>query len=237
MNTQQAYLLHRRPYRETSAIARFWVKDVGLISAVVKGVHGLASVKKKENALRNAWLQPFQLLALEISGQGDLKQVYKFEPLDAPLLFTGDLLLAGQYINQLLIRSLTKYEVEPPLFLCYQQLLQNFDFQQQTASSKKIAIELRCFEKQLLYALGFALDWVHDAEGAEIKLGRGYSFTPGTGFELFGQIHGDILHAINGQHWSHPGALSVAREVIRQQLEWCFDQPLLVPSVGDRHEV
>ena len=60
-----AYVLHRARFRDTSSLVEFWVQNLGLLKAVVQGVHGPG----KTASLRNAWLQPFQLLSIDIHGQ------------------------------------------------------------------------------------------------------------------------------------------------------------------------
>ena len=82
---QDAYVMRRKPFRETSTLAQFWVREIGLIDAVVKGVHG----KSKTASLQNAWLQPFQCLSIQIRGRRSLKQVYKFEPVLPKVLLRG----------------------------------------------------------------------------------------------------------------------------------------------------
>ena len=225
--TDQAFILHRRPYRETSALVRFWCAQSGLITAVVKGVHGRQPDARL--AQRNAWLQPFQLLDITMRGQSELKQVYNFEPADPPNRLTGQSLLAGQYLNQMLVEVLSQYEADEQLFDQYRQLLSTMESQTNNFSNRALAVELRYFEQALLTAVGFGIDWTHDLADQPIQDNRGYSFNPGAGFELFGQIQGQLILGIANAQWQVPGALSLTRWVLRQQLEWCLNKP--VPSV------
>lgn len=61
-----AYVLHRRPYREASYIVDFFTLEEGRVSAVAKGVKNSKSDKK-------SLLQPFQHLRLQLSGKSELK--------------------------------------------------------------------------------------------------------------------------------------------------------------------
>ena len=156
---QEAFLLHRRAYGETSSIARFWVRDLGLISAVVKGVRG----KAPKAVLRNAWLQPFQPLSIQLRGRSDLKNVYQFEPSASNNVLTEECLFSGLYLNSLLLSVLEAYELEIVVFEYYEVLLQRLaeiccarncaehqKNRNQKALNHILAQDLRQFEMQLL---------------------------------------------------------------------------------------
>ncbi len=63
-----AYILHHRPYRDTSRILEVLTRDHGRLSLFARGVRGpkakLASI-----------LQPFQLLLVSWSGRGEAAQL------------------------------------------------------------------------------------------------------------------------------------------------------------------
>ena len=63
-----AFVLHRRPYRETSYIVDFFTLQEGKISAVAKGV-------KNSKSDRKSLLQPFQPLNVQLAGKSDLKNL------------------------------------------------------------------------------------------------------------------------------------------------------------------
>ena len=55
---ESSFILHSRPYRETSMLVDFWGRSVGRFSAVVKGVNIAKGVTKA----KSGWLgllQPF----------------------------------------------------------------------------------------------------------------------------------------------------------------------------------
>ena len=59
-----AYILHHRPYRDTSRILEVLTRDFGKLSLFARGVRG-------PKARFMAQLQPFQLLLLSWSGRGE----------------------------------------------------------------------------------------------------------------------------------------------------------------------
>lgn len=63
---EPAYVIHRRPWRETSLLVDLFTLNHGRLSVVARGASGSKSALK-------AQLQPFQPLLLDWVGRGDLK--------------------------------------------------------------------------------------------------------------------------------------------------------------------
>ena len=57
-NLQKAYVIHSRPYKETSLIVTFITEKKGKISAVAKGA-------KRKNSRLSGNLEPFQCLNID----------------------------------------------------------------------------------------------------------------------------------------------------------------------------
>jgi DNA repair protein RecO (recombination protein O) len=70
----------------------------------------------------------------------------------------GDALLAGFYINELLLRLTARGDANSEVYSCYSDCLAEL------ASGALIARALRLFELRLLSALGYALELEHDAQ-------------------------------------------------------------------------
>ncbi|NNC54146.1 MAG: DNA repair protein RecO, partial [Pseudomonadales bacterium] len=75
----RAFVLHQRPYRETSAIVDFISEQHGRLSAVCRGLRGQG---KAAMTLR-ANLQPFTELSLGFSGRAELKNLRSIDALQA----------------------------------------------------------------------------------------------------------------------------------------------------------
>src|SRR5579884_4247378 len=90
------YILHHRPYRDTSRILEVLTREHGRLSLFARGVRGpkakLASV-----------LQPFQLLLLSWNGRGDAAQLTGAESARAGPTLPPSCLMAAFYLNELLM--------------------------------------------------------------------------------------------------------------------------------------
>jgi len=153
---QTAYILHQRPFRDSSVILELFTKDHGRLAVMSRG--GSSSKSKSKSALR-----PFQLLSVCWSGKGELPFLSSAE-VTPPVgnILTGDALLSAVYVNELLMRLLHKHDVYEDVFFLYQQVL--------GCLSESGGIEncLRIFEKKLLQFLGFELNLTADADSGEI---------------------------------------------------------------------
>ena len=175
---ERCFLLHQRPYRETSVIAELLTEHEGRVSLVCKGVR---SAGKKASSLRST-LQPFALLNASWSGKTDLKSLRQAEVITpAPRLHQSQL-YAGLYLNELLFRLFHSGESHTNLFSRYQASISELA---SLDADDTIAIEvsLRRFEARLLATLGFELDFMQDAiTGQPITADGEYRFQTGYGF-------------------------------------------------------
>lgn len=147
---QPAYILHTRPYRDTSLIVDFLTLEFGRVSAVARGVR-----QRKGN--KRQLLSPFSRLLVSWQGRTDLKLLTSFESDHHYVQLHGNYLYSGFYLNELLVRLLPEMDSHNALFLDYEVSLR--------ALSNAEALEplLRRFEFHLLAELGYAVDFTHDA--------------------------------------------------------------------------
>ena len=104
-----AYILHHRPYRDTSRILDVISRDHGRLSLFARGARGpkakLASV-----------LQPFQLLLLSWSGRGEAAQLTGAEVADSQPPLPAASLMGCFYLNELLLKLTMRHDPQPSLF-------------------------------------------------------------------------------------------------------------------------
>ncbi|WP_110709165.1 DNA repair protein RecO [Salinicola sp. CR57] len=112
MTPQPAYLLHKRPYRETSALVDVITLEHGHVRAVAQGVQRAGSKSR-------AKLQPFAPLHLTWVGDSDLKRLRMMETTQSAVLLAGEGLLCGLYANELLMRALPVGLPTSDLFAIY----------------------------------------------------------------------------------------------------------------------
>lgn len=164
----RGFLLHSRPYRETSLIATFMTDTDGRIDLLVRSVRGKRNKKFQP-------ILPFCLYELAWVGRGELKQLQFFETLDSAVELSGSSLFCGFYLNELLYRLLPQHEAEHQLLHAYSLALQQLN------NIDNIEPVLREFELTLLDVLGYGLDLLKDQFGASLELGCHYSFVPEVG--------------------------------------------------------
>jgi DNA repair protein RecO (recombination protein O) len=141
---QPAFILHRRPYRNTSLLLDALSRDHGRIALVARGATAPRSRLK-------GVLQPFTPLLLSWSGADDLATLIGAEASALPTALPPHRILAGLYVNELLVRLLRRLDPQPVVFAAYQTLLTELA----QAASEEPA--LRGFEKQLLDQIGYGL--------------------------------------------------------------------------------
>lgn len=139
---EPAFILHRRPYRNTSLILDLFTKYHGRLSVVARSARGLKSRYR-------GVLQLFTPLLVSFSGKTELKSLGQVELTDTTYALEGQALLCAFYLNELLQRLLLQEDPYPDLFEDYQLNLMILEKKQ------KIQANLRYFEKRLLDQLGY----------------------------------------------------------------------------------
>lgn len=205
---QPAWVLHRRPYRETSAIVDLLTARHGRIAAVARGTR---------RARRPQVVEPFARLEVGWRGAGRLRTLTACEA--APrLALAGRRLFAGMYLNELLMRALPHEECVAALFEAYEAALGRLQ------ADEALEPALRSFEKRLLRELGYELAF--DAElatGAPIEHDRAYEFVGGEGFraaspDATGTYSGAVLRAIAADAYDAPDVRRAAKAILRRAL-------------------
>lgn len=168
MELTSAFVLHHRPFRETSLLVEIISRDYGRISLVARGV------RKQKKRQINA-LQLFQPIILSWSGHGELVTLTQIETAGAAFHLVGKASLCGLYLNELLVKLLPVHEAEPVIYDAYQTALQAL---QQHEDEQVV---LRLFEKQLLSHLGYGLVLNHDVDNQAIVDDDYYRYLPENG--------------------------------------------------------
>ncbi|UFH48557.1 DNA repair protein RecO [Pseudomonas sp. KNUC1026] len=206
VDTRQAYVLHTRPYRETSALVDF-LSAQGVVRGVLRNARG------KVGSLA----RPFVPLEVELRGRGELRTVGRVEPMGTGHWLMGEALFSGLYLNELLLRLLPAEVAHPALYEHYCLTLQAL------AEGRGLEPLLRSFEWRLLDELGYAFALDQDIHGQPIEAGRLYRLRPEAGLEPVpafqpGVFDGQHLLAMAEVDWQAPGALAAAKRLMRQAL-------------------
>ena len=166
---QPAYVLHGRPYRETSLLLEVLSRDHGRAAMVARGARG------PKSRLRHV-LQPFRPLLISWSGRGELGTLSGAEQVAAPPSLQGESLYCGLYINELLTRLLHRGDPHPETFERYTTVLGGL------AAEQDVQPLLRCFERDLLEDVGYGLMLDHEfGAQRQIDPSASYEYRPGQG--------------------------------------------------------
>lgn len=191
LETQPAFVLHSRPWRDTSVLVEVLSAHHGRLGLVARGV-----AAAKAHALRAA-LQPWQFIALTWLPRGELGQLRGAEPLDTAPRLQGQAVLAGFYANELLLRLVPRQDPLPGLYRAYAEL------RLQLGEGQQLAWALRRFERDLLAEIGLGIDLLHDQNGDAVDPQRSYLMDPEQGLRC--------VEASSGGPWiSGQAALDLA---------------------------
>ncbi|MGH8660779.1 MAG: DNA repair protein RecO [Burkholderiales bacterium] len=153
-DAQLAFVLHSRPYRESSLIVETFTRDHGRVALVARGA------RRPKSALRGILLA-FQPLLASWGGRGELRTLTRAEWSGAYRPLKGRALICGFYLNELLLKLLARDDPHEQLFLAYQETLAALG---EGAEQSPV---LRRFEMGLLRELGYAVILDRDVERGE----------------------------------------------------------------------
>ena len=144
ISDEPAYVLHRYDWSETSLILEVFTRHHGRIALVAKGA------KRPTSSFRPVLL-PLQPLCLSYGGESEVRTLKSAEWVGGHVMPTGEALLSGYYLNELLLQLLAREDDHPQLFDIYAQVVQVL------ASGQEALLQagLRAFELLLLREIGF----------------------------------------------------------------------------------
>ncbi len=176
IDSEPAYVLHSRPYQETSLLLELLTPKQGRIAAIAKGA-------KRPKSLARGLLQPFTPLLISCKGKGELLTLTQVDGQSRSHHLSGKHLISAFYVNELLMRLLNRWDAHEALFFHYQETLRQLEV---NGCEQKI---LRYFEKILLQELGYGLELkqvvehldMHKKYGPKVDPDLYYLFDPEQG--------------------------------------------------------
>ncbi|WP_257385655.1 DNA repair protein RecO [Tahibacter caeni] len=210
VDEQPGWILHARPYRETSLLLEGWSRDHGRIGLVARGV------RKEKPRQPRALLQPLVPLSLSWSGQGELVTLTALDARGQPPVLPGEALVCAIYVNELVMRLLPRHDALPDLYDAYESTLQRL------AASAARAWQLRRFERDLLAEIGYAVVCDAEADGGEaIEPDVDYIYIPEHGAVRYAQqpnalrLRGSALLALAEDSLPDAADLAALRRLMR----------------------
>lgn len=204
----EAFVLHRRSYRESSFIVDWLTAKHGRVVGILKGAR-----KKKGTSP-----EPFTRYTVSWRSRGSMVTVTQLEAMDE-FRPSGLALYAALYVNELLMRSTRPSELLEEIYEAYQGVLHDL-----AAEDVDVEPALRRFEQKMLKGLGYEV--VFDADGARgmpIDPETLYRFEPGKGFcpesdDVLGTYEGRTLLDISIGDFRSQRSRRAAKLILREAL-------------------
>lgn len=211
---QPAYILHHRPFQDSSRILDVLTRDYGKIALVARGSR---SAKSKLAGI----LRPFMPLRIAWVGRSELGTLTGAEGAGRPFGLTGDATLSAYYLSELLLNLMHRHDPQPEVFDLYENALGAL------LREADVALTLRRFEIELLSLLGYALNLDATAlEQAPIQADRHYEYRIEQGAVEVARAEGAMvfrgaeLIAIAEQDFADPTVVRAAGRLLRPIIDW-----------------
>ena len=213
VHQQPGFILHHRPFRDTSQLLDVFTREHGKLALVARGSRAAKS------RLRGV-LRPFLPLKLSWYIRSDLGTLTGAEIEAAPIALAGDALLSAYYVNELVLNFLHRHDPQPEIFDIYDHTIRAL------ASTASLAATLRDFEIELLRMLGYALNLEHDAVDTQpLEDDRHYDYRVEQGPVQVSRdqgpmvFSGRVLKSINSRAFDDGAVLREAGRLLREVID------------------
>ena len=206
---QPGYILHHRPFRDTSQILDIVTRDHGKIAVVARGSRG--SKSRLAGVLR-----PFLPLRVSWVGKSDMGTLTGAETAGPPAGMVGDAIFSAYYVNELLLHFLHRYDPQPEIFALYEEVIKAL------LITDNIAAALRSFELEFLSLLGYAVNLDHEFGSRNLlKIDQDYEYRMEQGPVLVERdgplvFKGAVFKEIAEQRFEKPDILRAANRLLRE---------------------
>lgn len=217
---EPGFVLHHRPFRNSSLVVDCLTAHYGRVGLVAQGARRAGG--------RRALIQPFLPLRLSWVRRGELGRLIQVEAASPGTELSGQGLLAGFYVNELLLRLVARGDRNDEVFSCYSSCLLDL------GEGGGVARTLRLFELGLLDALGYRVSLERDTRSGEPLLPDGsYTFELENGPTAAGArtaeetYSGRQLIALRERSLDDPDTLRAAKRLLGRVLRsYLGDRPL-----------
>lgn len=218
---QPGYVLHHRPYRDTSRILELFTRDHGRVSLFARGARG----GRKAGASLVSVLQPFNRVLVSWTGRGEAGQLTAAEFDGAFATLPADRMVSGFYLNELLLKLFARHDSHPDVFDLYSATIEILKH------GGDAVAPLRVFEKRLLEALGYGLTLERDAvSGLPIESEAVYHYRLEQGAVRAADVAegnlmfaGSTLLCLAREELSDARICADARRLLRAALDRCLE--------------
>jgi DNA repair protein RecO (recombination protein O) len=215
---ERAWLLHHRPWSDTSRILELMTRDHGRVTLFAHGA------RRPKSPLRSV-LRPFVPLLVSWSGRADGGTLTSAEAAGPAPALAPAALLPAYYLNELLLKLLAREDRHEAVYDAYAAALTGL------SAAGAEAAALRRFERALLDELGYGVDLTREAaSGQPLDAAGYYHFQAGRGVlavrdaEPGPDCHAgrDLLAVARGDY-GLPAAQRAARGVYGAAIAHCLE--------------
>ncbi len=219
IHQQAVFVLHTRPYTETSLIIEVFSQEFGRLGLLAKGARNSKTRKR-------GILLPFQPLLMSWTGKGELPILTEVEQGHSLFYFDYKSRVCGFYANELVYKLLQRKDPYQKLYQSYNQLMQSLH--DCSFKNKERELSLRLFEKNLLSEIGYALILDRDIDQHElINPELVYRYIPERGPEIYRSnkgespliVSGMVLHCIDRNSYPNDIIMQQAKRFMRNILQ------------------
>lgn len=184
---EPAFVLHRYDWSESSLVLEVFTRHHGRIAMVAKGV-------KRPTSQFRPVLLPLQPLQITWTGDAEVRALKAAQWRGGHVMPTGDALIAGAYLNELLMRLLARDDPHPRLFDHFTTAAQLL-----AERPEAQAVVVRAFELLLLRDTGQLPDLSSEGQTfAPLDAAGDYVLLPEAGLRA---AHADDHHPLPGARW------------------------------------
>lgn len=188
ISDEPAYVLHRYDWSESSLILEVFTRRHGRVALVAKGA------KRPSSSFRPVLL-PLQMLHVAYGGDAEIRTLKSAEWQGGHVMPTGDALLSGYYLNELLLTLLARDDPHPVLFDVYASVVRVLA----SEHGEALQAALRTFELLLLREIGLLPQLDQQTMTlASLDAEARYCLVPEGGLRL---AHGDDRASLDGAQW------------------------------------
>lgn len=184
---EPAFVLHRYDWSESSLVLEVFTRHHGRIALVAKGV-------KRPTSQYRPVLLPLQPLQITWTGDAEVRTLKAAHWSGGHVMPTGEALIAGGYLNELLMRLLARDDPHPGLFEHFTTAVQLLSERPEAQ-----AVVVRAFELLLLRTVGLLPDLATEGQAfAPLDASAAYVLLPESGLRA---AHDDDHHPLPGAVW------------------------------------
>lgn len=214
VNQQPAYVLHARPWSETSLLVDVFTREHGRFRLLAKGA-------RRQKTGQRAILQPFQPILISWSARRSLGTLTGVEMRAHHPRLSAEHLASAYYMSELLFKFLHAHDAHESLFEAYDEAIGQL-CEKQNAESV-----LRCFECSLLSEVGYGLQLEHDAANqSPVQANARYYYYPEKGpievrvndSQAGLTISGRTLQALSSKVFDNPQVQKESKQLLRMLL-------------------